>query len=98
MNGPRMIRCVVIELPADTITRPDPRFRPSQLLPWSDPQIAQLVTKLQDEVRTEREPRVPRSLAERNELEMPWNEPFEYESTGDDQEDFSIDVSGLEGK
>ncbi len=28
--------------------------RPSDLLPWADPYIARLVTKLQDEVRTER--------------------------------------------
>ncbi len=31
-----------------------PATRPSDLLPWADPYIARLVTKLQDEVRDER--------------------------------------------
>ncbi len=31
-----------------------PATRPSDLLPWADPYIARLVTKLQDEVRDQR--------------------------------------------
>lgn len=98
MNAPRRIRTVVVSVPVDqdwlageseTSTAEfdlpahfsRPRFRPSDLVPWSDPYIAGLVRKLQDEVR--------------NEAEMPWNEPFEYES--DDEPSFTIDETALLG-
>lgn len=50
------IRCVVVVAPADAVdmpTRTNPRFRPSDLLPWADPHIRSLVEQLQDEVRQE---------------------------------------------
>lgn len=64
----RKIFCTVVRVPAadDSCMRAsNPRFdnepfsnqafsRPSDLLPWADPYIARLVTKLQDEVRDER--------------------------------------------
>ncbi len=96
MYAPRQIRCVVIEVPADQTGRS--RIRPSQLLPWSDPTIAGLVSKLQDEVRREtgtsetRKSEVHRGQV--SELELPWDDSFEYE-TGDDFEGFSIDVDKL---
>ncbi len=57
MVAPRKIRrvmCTVIRVPAnDSIDVLDDN-RPSNRLPWSDPTIARLVAKLQDEVRFER--------------------------------------------
>ncbi|MEM8943802.1 MAG: hypothetical protein AAGD11_01360 [Planctomycetota bacterium] len=60
----KKIFCTVIQVPAaDDICmrandqpQPESRFnnRPSDLLPWADPYIARLVTKLQNEVRDER--------------------------------------------
>ncbi|MEO0530375.1 MAG: hypothetical protein AAF266_07320 [Planctomycetota bacterium] len=49
-------RCVVVlaEAETDSMARPtQPRFRPSDLLPWADPHIRSLVEQLQDEVRSE---------------------------------------------
>ena len=73
------------------------RFRPSDLLPWSDPYIASLVHKLQDEVRQSRRSSASQPSATQsrfsNEAEMPWNEPFEYES--DTDAGFSIDTDDL---
>jgi len=109
MNIPRTIRTVVVSVPVDADWFTDEseievnsfelpssaaraRFRPSDMLPWSDPYIAGLVRKLQDEVRSEA------SLAKgriTSEAEMPWNEPFEYES--EDDHGFTIDESALLG-
>ncbi len=96
MKTPRRIRTVVVTVPADSDwlngDRPtsNPRMKPSNLLPWSDPTIASLVEKLQEEVRQER----CRSLEA--EAEMPWNEPFEYEyESQDNGGGFSIDTSAL---
>lgn len=60
----KKIFCTVIRVPAADdmcMTSNNPRMtnpllakRPSDLLPWADPYIARLVTKLQDEVRDER--------------------------------------------
>ncbi len=99
MKTPRRIRTVVVSVPVDNdwlssdrlaagsaATRP--RFKPSNLLPWSDPYIAGLVRKLQDDVR-ESQDRV------KNEAEMPWNEPFEYELEADDNGGFSINTDAL---
>jgi hypothetical protein len=99
MNAPRRIRTVVVAVPVDNdwlsndrvaagsvATRP--RFKPSELLPWSDPYIAGLVRKLQDDVRASN----GRQSAE---AEMPWNEPFEYEFEADDHAGFSIDTDAL---
>jgi len=70
-----------------------PRFRPSDLLPWSDPYIASLVRKLQQEVRESLATSASRLSGE---AEMPWNEPFEQES--DEGEGFSIDTDSLLSK
>ncbi|MCO6046101.1 hypothetical protein NG895_19550 [Aeoliella sp. ICT_H6.2] len=94
MNTPRRIRTVVVEVPVDNdwlsadrlaagSTARSSRIKPSNLLPWSDPYIASLVHKLQDEVREE----------VHAEAEMPWNEPFEYES--EEMPGFSIDTDVL---
>lgn len=51
------IRCTVVSMSADSegsLANAQPRFRPSDLLPWADPYIASLVHKLQNEVREER--------------------------------------------
>lgn len=98
MKTPRRIRTVVISVPAENdwlnnrlaggSMASGPRFKPSELLPWSDPYIAGLVRKLQDEVR-ESTDRVT------CEAEMPWNEPFEYEFETDDPNGFSIDTNAL---
>lgn len=45
--------CMRINEPAPTSNRLN-NTRPSDLLPWADPYIARLVTKLQNEVRDER--------------------------------------------
>jgi hypothetical protein len=88
MNAPRRIRTVVVEVAADNDWLANggsrPRFKPSDLVPWSDPYIAGLVRKLQDEVRD--------SSRVDAEAEMPWNEPFEYES---EETGFSIDLDAL---
>ncbi len=50
------IRCVVLVADAESdrmAQRTQPRFRPSDLLPWADPHIRSLVEQLQDEVRQE---------------------------------------------
>lgn len=94
MKATRRIRTMVISVPADTDTAdasladssaPRPRFRPSDLLPWSDPYIAGLVRKLQDDIRSELAPSEKRIVAE---ADMPWNEPFEYEL--DDELGFAV--------
>ena len=97
MKNPRTIRTVVISVPADDVdTHPanrlasSSRFRPSDLLPWSDPYIASLVRKLQQEVREEQQTDSSRLT---NEAEMPWNEPFEHYE--EEQPSFSIDPDNL---
>ena len=60
----KKIFCTVIRVPAaddSSMRMNNPRMldtlepnRPSDLLPWADPYIARLVSKLQEEVRTER--------------------------------------------
>jgi|GEM_PF-1173988 len=60
----KQIFCTVVVVPAaddSSMQANQPRFkvpqfptRPSELLPWADPYISALVTKLQDEVRDER--------------------------------------------
>lgn len=52
----RKIRCVVVLAESDTLrmqSPSQPRFRPSDLLPWADPHIRSLVEQLQREVREE---------------------------------------------
>lgn len=98
MSTPRRIRAVVVSVPVNTdwlnqdrmsqgTEEASPRFKPSDLVPWSDPYIAGLVRNLQSEVRRDF------SSSIENEAEMPWNEPFEYES--DDNPSFSIDTDAL---
>lgn len=58
MNRQPQIRCTVLAVSVETEGMPSktqPRFRPSDLLPWADPYIASLVHKLQNEVRQERQ-------------------------------------------
>lgn len=97
MNAPRTIRTLVVSFPADDVDTPPTsgksqpsRFRPSDLVPWSDPYIASLVRKLQEEVRESRSSG-PSLL--RCEAEMPWNEPFEY--IEEEEPNFSIDPDNL---
>lgn len=87
MVAPTKIRCAVVTITADDNGMPninasefEPRFRPSDLLPWADPYIAGLVRKLQAEVRSERQPttRQPTTIVEdvatlRAELEPSWS-------------------------
>ncbi|MEQ8847248.1 hypothetical protein [Botrimarina sp.] len=53
----RKIRCLVVVAETDSDGQvhytQQPRFRPSDLLPWADPHIRSLVEQLQDEVRDE---------------------------------------------
>jgi hypothetical protein len=97
MNNPRTIRTVVISVPVDDVDAHPAsrlaggsRFRPSDLLPWSDPYIASLVRKLQQEVREEQHPRSSRMTSE---AEMPWNEPFEQFE--DEVPSFTFDPDNL---
>ena len=56
MVAARKIRCVIVLADAETLRMPQrtqPRFRPSDLLPWADPHIRSLVEQLQQEVREE---------------------------------------------
>jgi hypothetical protein len=67
MVAARQIRCVMIETSAETVDMPrftQPRFRPSDLLPWSDPYIRSLVEQLQQEVREENARRVAERSAD----------------------------------
>lgn len=92
MKTPRRIRTVVLSLPVDSdwLAEDRSRFRsrikPSNLVPWSDPTIADLVEKLQTEVRLER-----RTVAE---ADTARNDTLDYES-GEAFEGFSIDVDSL---
>ena len=67
----RKIFCTVVRVPAaddNFMTSSQNRFstRPSDMLPWADPTIARLVTKLQNEVRDERtQTRTPSRIAGR---------------------------------
>lgn len=102
MNTPRRIRTVVIEVPVDNdwLTQDGaahgsaarPRFKPSDLVPWSDPYIAGLVRKLQTEVRDETQQDAREGSTLTAEAEMPWNEPFEYDT---DDTGFHIDTDAL---
>lgn len=52
----RKIHCFVVVADAENDGMPQPtqpRFRPSDLLPWADPHIRSLVEQLQSEVREE---------------------------------------------
>lgn len=56
MVAAQKIRCVVVLAESETHGMPQrtqPRFRPSDLLPWADPHIRSLVEQLQQEVREE---------------------------------------------
>jgi hypothetical protein len=97
MNAPRTIRTIVVTIEGDDVDTPptnqkvqQARFRPSDLVPWSDPYIASLVRQLQEEVRESRQAPASRF---RSEAEMPWNEPFEQFE--DDEPAFSIDPDNL---
>ena len=50
------VRCIVVVAPSPEAAAPrsEPRFRPSDLLPWADPHIRSLVEQLQDQVRQEK--------------------------------------------
>lgn len=56
------IRCFVVTAGAETDRmaasnephRTQPRFRPSDLVPWADPHIRSLIEQLQEEVRDEK--------------------------------------------
>lgn len=57
MVAARKIRCVMISVPAEgdrMSNHTEPRFRPSDLLPWADPHIRSMVEQLQKEVREEK--------------------------------------------
>jgi len=58
MVAARKVKCFVITVPADEAASNNDHLesnvRPSDLLPWADPYIRGLVSKLQDEVRQER--------------------------------------------
>ena len=86
MVAPRKIRCKVITVVAEDLcmptpthdSKPQPRFRPSDLVPWADPYIAGLIHKLQAEVRSET-PSLQPAVTERfgapvADLEWPWDE------------------------
>lgn len=50
------IRCVVVVAGSENdgmSARYQPRFRPSDLVPWADPHIRSLIEQLQDEIREE---------------------------------------------
>lgn len=88
MVAVRKIRCVVVVVPAevdgmihhDTPEASQPRFRPSDLLPWSDPYIRSLVEQLQEEVRSEAaEARATRTRIEELPTSDRWD-AFEVES------------------
>jgi len=78
----RKVFCTVICVPTNEEISGTPgnlnnrlNNRPSELLPWADPTIARLVTRLQDEVRFERrktklQNRISKSC--RADLEPPW--------------------------
>ncbi|MGL4511968.1 MAG: hypothetical protein ACRCT8_02680 [Lacipirellulaceae bacterium] len=67
MVAARQIRCVVVEVPVEMEGMPrftQPRFRPSDLLPWADPHIRSLVEQLQKEVREDNARRAAEGVAE----------------------------------
>lgn len=78
----RKIRCVVVvaEAENDVMTqRHQPRFRPSDLLPWADPHIRSLIEGLQDEVREEESNRRrtdAATLSKLNDWQEPKNDSF----------------------
>ena len=82
MLATRKIRCVMIVASAenDGMPRPSqPRFRPSDLLPWADPHIRGLVEQLQEEVRHEAASGAAKNrLAERwpDADETVWDDPL----------------------
>ena len=69
------IRCVVVVAGSEELgmtSRHQPRFRPSDLLPWADPHIRSLVEQLQDEVRDEATARPADETHGLSELELDW--------------------------
>jgi hypothetical protein len=90
MIAPAKIRCRVIAIPVSGDFEPP---RPSELVPWADPYIAQLVSQLQSEVRSER----GNPLARR--MNFPLG-AFDFELSDDDLLDlemFELDVFDLDG-
>ncbi|MEQ8209910.1 MAG: hypothetical protein RH917_08755 [Lacipirellulaceae bacterium] len=60
----KRIVCTVIRLPENPMSAKNRLsdtggVRPSELLPWADPMIAKLVSRLQNEVRSERDSKGP---------------------------------------
>jgi len=92
------IRCVVVAVPVEAELLAERGALAHELLPGADPYVAQLIQRLQDEVRherrmeqlREREGRLtrhvrfaPHQLA--GDLEVPWfDEPLDDEPLGDD--------------
>ncbi|TWU00673.1 hypothetical protein Pla108_16250 [Botrimarina colliarenosi] len=88
MVATRKIRCVVVLADAEThgmTQRTQPRFRPSDLLPWADPHIRSLVEQLQQEVRDEE--------AVRREAVRPVNPMADEALTLDDEFAFELMTS-----
>jgi len=67
MVAPRRMKkvfCTIVRVPTtDNKTMNRMSLRPSDLLPWADPYISRLVTKLQSEVRRERQQRPSSQIA-----------------------------------
>lgn len=66
MDTARCIRCAVIAVPVSAFTSMSRGALGREVLPWADPYIAQLIRKLQDEVRQERQNRSSARYDSRN--------------------------------
>ena len=85
----KRIRCVVVAVPVEADCFTSRGALAHELVPGADPYVAQLIRRLQNEVRRERrrEASLARAgrLAAMDELEVPWFDvPFEDEPLGEE--------------
>ena len=81
------IRCVVVvtSVENDRMTpSSQPRFRPSDLVPWTDPDICAMVEQLQKEVREETSTQAKsHNLHNRLEDQWPVEDLFDFDHFGE---------------
>lgn len=93
MQNSSKIRCKVIAVPVGEYS-PEAKAesRPSDLVPWADPYIASLITKLQAEVRLERAAEAQKAMQEEVQLFGRELMDFELDAWDDIEQQLNADI------